>query len=33
MLGERGGSEALMSLLRGALGDREGFEIRWQRAE
>ena len=31
MLAERGGSEALMSILSGALGDREGLEIRWQR--
>ena len=32
MLAERGGSDALMALLRGALGDGEGVEIRWQRA-
>lgn len=31
MLGERGGSAALVSLLRTALGDSEGVEIRWQR--
>ena len=31
MLEERGGSAALIELLRTALGDREGVEIRWQR--
>ena len=31
MLQERGGSAALIELLRTALGDREGVEIRWQR--
>ncbi|MFQ5349500.1 MAG: galactosyldiacylglycerol synthase, partial [Thermoanaerobaculia bacterium] len=31
MLDERGGSDALITLLRTALGDREGVEIRWQR--
>ncbi len=33
MLGERGGSAALVTLLRTALGDREGVEIRWQRSD
>ena len=33
MLGERGGDEALVTLLRTALGDREGVEIRWQRGD
>ena len=33
MLGERGGSEALMALLRTALGEREGVEIRWQKTD
>ncbi len=31
MLEERGGSAELMGLLKRALGDGEGFEIRWQR--
>ena len=31
MLAERGGSDALLTLLRTALGEREGVEIRWQR--
>lgn len=31
MLAERGGSDALMTVLRSALGDREGIEVRWQR--
>ena len=31
MLGERGASAALVTLLRTALGDRDGVEIRWQR--
>lgn len=31
MLEERGASPQLMGLLRKALGDREGFEIRWER--
>ena len=32
MLEERGGSATLIELLRTALGDREGVEVRWQRA-
>ena len=31
LLAERGGSAELIELLRSALGDREGVEIRWQR--
>ncbi len=31
MLEERGGSAALIQLLRSAMGDREGVEVRWQR--
>ena len=31
MLSERGGSAPLMELLRSALGDGEGVEVRWQR--
>jgi processive 1,2-diacylglycerol beta-glucosyltransferase len=31
MLADRGGSDSLLGLLRAALGDGEGFEIRWQR--
>ena len=31
MLEERGGSAELIGLLRGALGDGEGVEVRWQR--
>jgi hypothetical protein len=31
MLTERGGSDELINLLRSALGDREGLEIRWRR--
>lgn len=31
MLAERDGSDQLMTLLRTALGEREGVEIRWQR--
>ena len=31
LLEERGGSDELIQLLRSALGDREGLEIRWQR--
>jgi len=31
MLDDRGGSAALLTLLRTALGEREGVEIRWQR--
>ena len=31
MLAERGASAALVELLRTALGDREGVEVRWQR--
>ena len=31
LLDERGGSAELVSLLRSALGDREGIEVRWQR--
>jgi hypothetical protein len=33
MLGERGGDAALLTLLRTALGDREGVEIRWRRSD
>ena len=33
MLSERGGSAPLMEMLRNALGDREGFEVRWQRSD
>jgi processive 1,2-diacylglycerol beta-glucosyltransferase len=33
MLGERGGSAALIELLRTALGEREGVEVRWQRGD
>ena len=33
MLSERGGGAALMELLQTAMGDREGFEIRWQRSD
>ena len=33
MLGDRGGSAALLTLLRTALGEREGVEIRWQRGD
>ncbi len=33
MLAERGGSEPLLALLRTALGDRDGFEVRWQRGD
>ncbi len=32
MLAERGASAELTGLLRSALGDREGVEIRWQRS-
>ena len=32
MLADRGGSDALVTLLRTALGDRQGVEIRWQRS-
>jgi hypothetical protein len=32
MLEERGAGAALIELLRTALGDREGVEIRWQRS-
>ena len=32
MLAERGGSAPLLMLLRTALGDREGVEVRWQRS-
>jgi len=32
MLGERGGSDSLMMLLRTALGENEGVEVRWQRS-
>ena len=31
MLEERGASSALIELLRTALGDRQGVEVRWQR--
>jgi processive 1,2-diacylglycerol beta-glucosyltransferase len=31
MLEEVGADDALMDLLRGALGDREEIEIRWER--
>ena len=31
MLEEAGADEQLMDLLRGALGDRSDFEIRWER--
>ena len=31
MLEEAGAEDALMDLLRGALGDRDGIEIRWER--
>ncbi len=31
MLEEAGADDALMELLRGALGDREEIEIRWER--
>lgn len=33
LLGSKGGSAALIELLRTALGDREGVEIRWQRSD
>ena len=33
MLAERDGSDQLMTLLRTALGDKEGVEIRWQKAD
>ncbi len=32
MLGKEGGQPALMDLLRKALGDRDGVEIRWSRS-
>lgn len=32
MLEERGGSAGLIELLRGALGERQGVEVRWQRS-
>ena len=32
MLGEEGADEALLELLRGALGAREGMEVRWEEA-
>ncbi len=32
MLGERGASDSLIMLLRTALGDKEGVEVRWQRS-
>ena len=32
MLAERGGSAALIELLRTALGDSEGVEVRWARS-
>ena len=32
LLEERGASAALIELLRAAMGDREGVEIRWQRS-
>lgn len=32
MLEERGGSDELIQLLRGALGEGEGIEVRWQRS-
>jgi processive 1,2-diacylglycerol beta-glucosyltransferase len=31
MLEAAGGDDAMMEMLRGALGDREGVEIRWER--
>jgi hypothetical protein len=31
VLAEAGASSSLLSLLKNALGDREGFEIRWER--
>jgi len=31
VLEEAGASSSLLSLLKNALGDREGFEIRWER--
>jgi hypothetical protein len=31
VLEEAGASFSLLSLLKNALGDREGFEIRWER--
>jgi processive 1,2-diacylglycerol beta-glucosyltransferase len=31
MLEEAGADDSLMDLLRGALGDREDIEIRWER--
>ncbi len=33
LLEERGGDRALIALLRKVLGDREGFEIRWEGEE
>ena len=33
MLTERGGGDDLMALLRGALGEKEGVEIRWQQTD
>ena len=33
MLADRGGSDSLIELLRTALGDAEGVEIRWQKTE
>lgn len=33
MLAERGANAALVSLLRTALGDGDGVEIRWQRGD
>jgi processive 1,2-diacylglycerol beta-glucosyltransferase len=32
MLGEADCDEELLELLRGGLGDRDGFEVRWERA-
>ena len=33
MLGSKGGSTELIALLRTALGDSEGVEVRWQRSD
>ena len=33
MLAERDASDDLMALLRTALGDKEGVEVRWQRTD
>ncbi len=31
LLEQRGADSEMMGLLRGALGERDGFEIRWER--